>query len=313
MKQAQFEQQHRDAWKAQYDGANQKQLPANFGAQHRQICQHLAIARARYYSLALINELETLVQLSHQRLYRQSSRWLSLIRLIFIEFPQQLRADWRYFAIALLAFIGPGAIAWLLLELEAVSIYQLLPAGTVADIGAMYNPDAENTGRVRQSDTDIYMFGFYVWNNIGIALRTFAYGITAGVGSLFIMFNNGLFFGAISQHIVTLGYNTTFWPFVIGHGSFELTAIVIAGAAGLRLGWALVSPGQLPRLEALKLSAQKAMILLYGVIFMLLIAAFIEAFWSSSSGLGVWPRIGMGAVFWAIVIGWLTLGGRRAN
>ncbi|WP_119396198.1 stage II sporulation protein M [Salinibius halmophilus] len=313
MKQAQFEQLHRSTWQAQQEAATKKQLPANFGQQHRQICQHLALARARYYSLALITELEQLVQQSHQRLYRQSSRWFALVRLVFIEFPRQLRSDWRYFMVSLIAFIAPGAIAWLLLDLEIVSIYQLIPAQMVSDIGAMYNPEVENIGRVRQSDTDIYMFGFYIWNNVGIALRSFAYGITGGVGALFIMFNNGLFIGSIFQHITVVGYHTTFWPFVIGHGSFELTAIVIAGAAGLRLGWALISPGQLPRLEALKLSAQKAMVLMYGVIFMLLVAAFIEAFWSSTASLGVWPRITVGAMLWALVIGWLTLGGRRAN
>ncbi|MGC3468390.1 stage II sporulation protein M, partial [Pseudomonas aeruginosa] len=78
-----------------------------------------------------------------------------------------------------------------------------------------------------------------------------------------------------------IGYVQTFWPFVIGHGAFQLTAITFAGAAGLKLGWALLAPRRLTRGEALRLAARRSVQLIAGVNVLLLLAAFTEAYWSS--------------------------------
>ncbi len=127
------------------------------------------------------------------------------------------------------------------------------------------------------------MFGFYIMNNIGIAFQTFASGVLLGLGSLFFLLFNGLMIGSVAGHLTQIGYVQTFWPFVIGHGAFELTAITFAGAAGLKLGWALLAPGRLTRGEALRLAARRSVQLIAGVIVLLLLAAFTEACWSSIS------------------------------
>src|SRR5690606_3247994 len=105
----------------------------------------------------------------------------------------------------------------------------------------------------------------------------------------------------------------TFFTFVIGHGSFELTAIVIAGAAGLKLGYNLLNPGNRSRLDALKQAGKVAIRLIYGVIIMLVIAAFIEAFWSSNNILLPWQKYLAGTALWLVVIAYLTLSGRDAR
>jgi uncharacterized membrane protein SpoIIM required for sporulation len=122
---------------------------------------------------------------------------------------------------------------------------------------------------------------------------------------------NGALIGAVSGHLTNVGFTTPFFTFVIGHGSFELTAIVLAGAAGLKIGYALLVPGQLTRLQALQQSAQGAIELVYGVILMLLIAAFIEAFWSSNNLFAPWQKYTVGALLWALVLGYLLSSGRR--
>ena len=120
---------------------------------------------------------------------------------------------------------------------------------------------------------------------------------------------NGLVIGGVSGHLTRLGYQETFWPFVSGHGAFELTAIVICGAAGLLLGMAVLAPGPLGRLESLKANALEALQLVMGAALMLVVAAFIEAFWSPS---GASPEIkyAVAAMLWLWVILYLSLMGR---
>ena len=116
--------------------------------------------------------------------------------------------------------------------------------------------------------------------------------------------------GTVAAHLFNVDYHSTFFPFVIGHGSFELTAIVIAGAGGLMLGHSLIHPGQQTRADALKSAALKALDLLYGTILMLVIAAFLEAFWSSNSAIPLAIKYSVGALLWFIVIGYFVFAGK---
>jgi uncharacterized membrane protein SpoIIM required for sporulation len=157
------------------------------------------------------------------------------------------------------------------------------------------------------------MFGYYVMHNIGIAFQTFAAGLLFGLGSVFFLIFNGLIIGAVSGHLTEIGYGQTFWSFVIGHGAFELSAIALAGAAGLQLGWALIAPGHLTRGESLRLAAHKSVQMLCGVMVFLLIAAFIEAYWSSTTGIRPWVKYGVGAALWLLVAAYLSLAGRNRH
>ena len=148
---------------------------------------------------------------------------------------------------------------------------------------------------------------------VGIAFQTFAAGLLFGLGSVFFLIFNGLVIGAVSGHLTEIGYGQTFWSFVIGHGAFELTAIALAGAAGLQLGWALIAPGQLTRGESLRLAARKSVQMLCGVMIFLLIAAFIEAYWSSTTLIAPWVKYLVGAALWMLVTAYLGLAGRTRH
>ena len=87
---------------------------------------------------------------------------------------------------------------------------------------------------------------------MGVAFRTFAWGLFCGVGSLFLVLFNGIVLGLLAAHLTLAGFAGTFFPFVIGHGSFELTAIVLAGVAGVKLGGSLLAPGLRSRAAALR-------------------------------------------------------------
>src|SRR5690606_26332130 len=194
-----------------------------------------------------------------------------------------IRAQWRSVLVASLVFYGSLAGMGLLVYFFPDLVYSLLPADKVASMEAMYDPDARRLGRFSERDAgdDWMMFGFYVMNNIGVACETCASGLLFGAGTLFFLLFIGLMIGAVAGHLTGIGYSQTFWSFVIGHGAFELSAITFAGAAGLKLGRALLAPGRMTRGQALKGAAQISVQLIAGVILMLLIAAFIEAYWSS--------------------------------
>jgi uncharacterized membrane protein SpoIIM required for sporulation len=164
-------------------------------------------------------------------------------------------------------------------------IFSIMSYSDVIGMESMYDPTNDRIGRERGTETDVMMFGHYIQNNIGIAFRTFAGGVLFGIGSVFFLVFNGLYIGAVAGHLTQMGYTETFYSFIVGHGAFELTAIVFAGAAGLKLGYALINPGQLKLTHALRLAGRDAVVIMFGTALMLLIAAFIEAFWSSTTSI----------------------------
>ena len=131
-----------------------------------------------------------------------------------------------------------------------------------------------------------------------------------GLGTIFFLVFNGTYFGAVAGHIQNQGLGHNFFPFVIGHGSFEITAIVLAGQCGLKLGQAVLMPGRLARSLALRRAAHSILPILYGLTAFLFIAAFVEAFWSSTPTPPM-VRYIVGSGLWALVLSYLFLVGRR--
>ena len=175
----------------------------------------------------------------------------------------------------------------------------------------MYDPANAQIGR--SSGTDLHMFGFYVMNNVSIAFRSFASGLVFGVGAIYVLGANGLLIGGVAGHLTAIGYGGPFWRFVAAHSAFELTALVIAGGAGLRLGLTLLSPGRQRRGPALVAAGWIGAQLALGAFAMLVVAAFIEAYWSSIASLPDAVKFGSGALLWVLVLGWLWRGGRVAR
>jgi uncharacterized membrane protein SpoIIM required for sporulation len=109
---------------------------------------------------------------------------------------------------------------------------------------------------------------------------------------------NGLYIGSVAGYLIQLGYHVPFLSFVAGHSSFELLAIVISGATGLKLGFALIAPQRLHRSQALIQAAKQSVVLLYGIILMSFLAAFLEAFWSSNAAIEPMIKYIVGISFW---------------
>ena len=323
MKQSLFESRHQHQWQTFAEQLKQLEQGkakaadvADFPHQYRRLCQHLALAQQRGYSSYLVDPLQQLALRGHQQLYRHRSQLTAnILAFLLADFPRLVREQWRFVLIAGLLFFGSLVGIALLVYLFPDLVYSIISPQQVAEMQGMYNPDANRLGRAaeRAASEDWMMFGYYVMHNIGIAFQTFAAGLLFGLGSVFFLIFNGLVIGAVSGHLTDIGYGQTFWSFVIGHGAFELSAITLAGAAGLQLGWALVAPGRLARSEALRLAARKSVRMLCGVMVFLLIAAFIEAYWSSTTRIEPWIKYAVGAALWLLVAAYLTLAGRSRH
>ncbi|HWV15753.1 MAG TPA: stage II sporulation protein M [Cellvibrio sp.] len=317
MRQQDFEKKYGEVWLALEQLLARK--PFNDDAielpgLYRQVSHHLSLAKSRRYTFSLVSHLNHLVSECHHKYYQGSTLYrYQFMRFLFIEFPAALRRNKLYVLASLSIFLLPALIMWGLCFINPDMIYTIMEPAQVVEFENMYEPGQEKFGRERSSDTDIAMFGYYIQHNIGIAFQTFAGGLLFGVGAVFYLLFNGLQLGGVAGHIAQVGYGQTFYSFVIGHGAFELTAIVYAGAAGLRIGLALIAPGNFRRFDALRLAAKDAVLIVYGAILMLVIAAFLEAFWSSSSTLTPSIKYAVGALFWLLVIAYSCLMGRGAR
>jgi uncharacterized membrane protein SpoIIM required for sporulation len=283
---------------------------AQFPARYRRLCQHLAVARERGYSLQLVMRLQRAMQQGHAVIYRAPApRWRRALEFLLAGFPSLVRAQagvmWASTALFALPLVG----LYLLVLWQPHLVNHVLDPQALAQVEDMYDPQAAHQLNGRESDSDWRMFGHYIMNNISIGLRTFAGGLLAGLGTVLVLVYNGLTIGAVAGHLQAIGYGGPFWRFVCGHGALELTAIVIAGGAGLRLGLALVAPGRMRRRDALVQAGRIGARLSLGVATMLLLAAFVEAFWSSSHTLPGWLKYLVAAVLWILVLGWLWRGG----
>jgi uncharacterized membrane protein SpoIIM required for sporulation len=281
-----------------------------FPQDFREISQDLNTARAHGFDPALIERLDRLVLEGHQRLYDHREFSLQpLFTFITRTFPRQVRAQWRGIGAACLVFYGLAFFFALLCVQFPDMAYRIMgmQAGSLEE---MYNPESAHFLRPREVTGDADMFGYYIYNNISIAFRTFAGGILGGIGSLFFLAYNAVILGAAAGHIINMGFGGTFFPFIIGHSSFELTAVVFSAQAGLLLGYRFFVTRGLSRGASLRQAGRESLPLVAGAALLLVIAACIEAFWSSRHLMSAAVRYAAGGLGWVLLALYFVLAGR---
>ncbi len=280
----------------------------DFPELYRRVCHHLSLVRSRLYGTDLEQRLNALVLRGHHQLYRRAGpSWSQARDFILADFPRLVRREARLAWLALALFFGPLLAMSTAVTLHPDLVYAVLDPETAESYQSMYDPSSEVE---RQAQTDFLMFGYYVYNNVSIAFQTFASGILFAVGSIFFLVYNGVAIGTVAGLIANAGFGEKFFPFVIGHGSFELIAIALAGAAGLKLGLALLAPGRRGRWAALVDAARQSVRMVYGIFGMLVVAAFVEAFWSSSDWIPAVVKYAVGTAGWVGVAAYFLLAGR---
>tara|TARA_R110002073_G_scaffold193785_1_gene352752 strand:+ start:3780 stop:4850 length:1071 start_codon:yes stop_codon:yes gene_type:complete len=274
---------------------------------YRRICQDLALARHRMYPARTVERLNHMALEGHHALYSgRQGAMKRIVAFVLSEFPREVRQN--------------AGLFWFCAGLFFVPFLTMMFAGIYAPewIFATLSPDMMATlddtwgsdrPAQRTASENIEMFGHYVQNNIGIDFQVFGGGILFCLGTLFYTVYNGIYLGAVFGYIHHAGHEHNFYTFVAGHGSFELTAIVIAAMGGMKVGLALLKPGRHTRMHALKVRGHEGVRLLFGAAFMTLVAAFIEGFWSASP-IDSSIKFQVGTGLWIVVALWLLLGGR---
>jgi uncharacterized membrane protein SpoIIM required for sporulation len=280
---------------------------SRIAALYRSLSSDLMRSRAARFAPDLVSYLNALAARAHSVLY--GARPLRLpagARLLLHDFPRILRQRWPFFALSAALFFIPLALgtAGALASPDFASA--VLPASTLEGMAEAYS---KGFGDGRPTGQDAGMAGFYVYNNVGIAFRCFATGVLFGAGTLFFLVYNGLVIGTVLGHVARLGYAGNILTFMCGHAPFELTAIIIAGAAGLFMGHAIIDTKGRTRVGSLRAAAPEIAALVLGAAAMLVVAALVEGFWSPSS-IPAPVKWAASAIFTALVTAHLALGGR---
>lgn len=281
---------------------------STLASDYRAVCADLARGRALGVPADVLEFLDQLAGRAHNTLYgARRGGGLGLLTDVAVGFPREVRDQAVFFWLATLLFYGPFL----------VGVFGSLADPSFA-ASVLSEPELEAMEQAYGSDLargfsgDATMAGFYVWNNVGIAFRCFATGALAGLGSVFYLVYNGLAIGTVLGHLTSVGLGGNLLEFVCGHSAWELTGVCVAGAAGLRLGWALVVTEGRTVAGSLRAAGSSLYRLVLGATALLLVAAAIEGFWSA----GPAPRAvkhGFAVVQVAIVASWLWFGGRGAR
>ncbi len=244
---------------------------------YRSVSADLARARTQQVGDRLIRNLQNLASRGYTQVYQGSRRqeWQAVRQFILWGFPAVVQRSRGYIALATGLFVIAGLIAAWLAWLDPTFLALVVPQGMieqVRDRGELWMGSIIGIEPFASSSIMI--------NNIRVAFAAMAGGITAGLFTTYIMLLNGVLIGTVA---VLVGQNNLafpFWAFVFPHGSLELPAIFLAGAAGFLLARALLFPGRYRRLDAFKLYGVEAAQLLFGIVPLLVMAGVIEGFFS---------------------------------
>ncbi len=280
---------------------------------YRSICYDLSLVQSREWGVRLEQYLNDLVAQGHSCLYRAPPKSAGAILEFFnAGFPRLLRRRYKAFLLALALFLVP-LLASVWVGYARPDLAELVAGKETIDQALeMYGKQLYSNADANYTSERSRMFGFYVNNNAGIAFRAFSLGALVGVGTCLVLLTNGISIGIVQGAILAAGNPTAdnFFSFVISHGSFELTAIVIAGAGGLSLAQGILMPGQRTRIDSLRFHGAEALQLALGAGAMLIVAAIIEGYFSP---LPIAPTFKYAAGFclWALVASYLIFAGRE--
>lgn len=283
--------------------------PTELSALYRSACADLALADAYHLPAATSEYLHHLVARANARFYRRAAlSWHTISDLVLITVPGRLYGD-PCLRVALAAFFGVFVVCGVLCAWRPELAATALGNDQLDNLREMYAREFSRDG-----GEGAEMYGFYIRNNVGIALACFASGVFAGVGSLLWLAFNGIALGCSFGYMATVDATTRahFFTFVLAHGPFELTGITLAGAAGLRLGLGLVVTRGAPWRASLRRAAGEAVPILAVAAVLVACAAPIEAFLSPSR-LPLWVKAGVSILCTLLLISYFIGLGRHGQ
>ena len=283
-----------------------KSLSANqikqLASLYRSISADLARAKTKKVGQTLIGDLQRLTARGYNQVYQGSRRqeWQAVKEFYLWGFPQAVRDNSAYIAIATGIFFLPALIAWWYAWQDPVFMDLTVSASlieTVRDQGELWMGSI--VGREPLASSGI------MTNNLSVAFKAIGGGATAGLYTIFILASNGLFLGSVGALVTQNNLGYPFWAFVFPHGSLELPAIYLAGGAGLLIGKAMLFPGNYRRIDAIKQNSIQAAKLLFGIVPILIIAGIIEGFFSPNPAIPDVIKYFTGMVIFSLFIAYI--------
>ena len=277
----QFVKQHREDWKRLEELVTVLQKKRNasgdairrFNKLYQKAAQNLSYSQTYYPKEDVTQYLNGLVSQSHNLLYNdQLSSGKQVRRFLSTTFIGLLLEQWNAVVIAMGLFFLGAARAFIAVIGHPLAAYSILPDSMAHTV------DPSSTGEIDGNVDSPTMSGAIMTNNIQVSFLAFAGGITFGLLTTYVLIYNGILLGALAAVFTNAGHTYEFWAYILPHGMIELTAIFIAGGAGLLMGYKLFVPGTLSRGYHLKVQAKRSVQLVLGTIPLFVIAGLIEGF-----------------------------------
>jgi uncharacterized membrane protein SpoIIM required for sporulation len=266
---------------------------------YRQVAADLSVLRQDSTARSYAVHVNQLLARAHHIIYSgRKTNLLTLYRFLKDEYPAIFQQHIGYVLVSLLVTVAWGGLGAVLTIARPEFMRHFLPLSMIATM-ERHQMWTESLVTVAPLATSAIMT-----NNLSVCFTMFAGGITFGLLTFYSLFVNGMLLGVVGAACHQYGMSVQLWSFVAPHGSLELPSIIISGAAGFRIGRAMLFPGELRWKESLARGGIEATRLVSGIIPMLVVAGCLEGFFSPSHA-PVWLKFTVGGLLFTMLNLWL--------
>lgn len=273
---------------------------------YQKVSTHLSKVRSESTDSALVGRLSALVARARSAVTgAHAPLWSEFIRFWTVSFPVVAYRAWRWWLASAVAFFVVAALigVWVATTPEVQATI-----GTPAEIDQIVNHEFADY----YSENPAASFALGVWvNNSWVAAQCIGYAILLGIPIPYVLFSNAANMGVMAGLMIEAGKADVLFGLLTPHGLLELTAVFLAAAVGMRLGWSVVSPGDRPRTQVLAEQGRAVVAVAVGLVGVLLVSGLIEAL-VTPSPLPTVVRIGIGVVAEAAFLAYIIGFGRKA-
>jgi uncharacterized membrane protein SpoIIM required for sporulation len=273
---------------------------------YQRVSTHLSYTRTYYRDPALTATLTRLVARAGAVVYGTRPRSLRAVARFFaVTFPAAVWHARRYVLVSFALTVVPALAMGVWLAHSEVALEASAPAAVrEAYVNGAFE-DYYSSGPAEAFAAQVFT------NNVQVGFLAFAGGVLVCLPTAYVLVFNGARLGEAAGLFAAVGQSGKFWGLVLPHGLLELTAVFIAGATGLMLGWSLIDPGDRPRATALVEAGRRAIVIVVGLIAVFGVAGLIEGFITGHVG-STLVRVGIGAMAEAAFLVYVVTRGRAA-